>query len=320
MTKSFLYSIVVLASLLSVTVSSGNTDDITNLNPKEGRNLLFNFGTRRMRQCLTRELMELNHQFDAREYKRMIFAEGGITQEEQLREAYINNQLEEHTTTPWSQTLIHQNLMQAIQRRSSELNQVTEIIKACRQEADGGTSAVGKGKEVGTFLKEASQKPLDNNSTRGNLRRQLSWTDHLFPKPLQEPLQDLYHPAGYHMEGGLGLDMSFSAFFSHSRICGGVEFGLGVEAGIIIAHVENVKPPLVDDPAIFYDMDIASGAAVGMAIGAYQNAGALIFEVTIGAGLGFGAGFTYCLDSAYEEAPVDPNNNSTQVDEADEAG
>ena len=175
--------------------------------------------------------------------------------------------------------------MNAIQQRAPELEQVSQIITACRVEANHGPSAVGIGVQVGKFMAEASQRPPTNSTGHNNLRRSL---------------QTPYTPGGYHIEGGLGLDMSFSAFFEYSRLCGGLEFGMGAEIGLVILSVEDIDPPLPNDASIFYDMDLAVGVATGVAIGSYQNAGKLLFEITIGAGFGGGAGFAYCLDTVYE--------------------
>lgn len=134
-------------SAQDVTIDESDVLDIENLDPTH-RELFLK--TRSQRNCISREILEFSDQFDALEFRDLIFEDAGVGVEE-LKQAQKESE-------KFSESPAFLAVMDAIEKHGEVLKQVDQIYYACQEEVEGGTSAVGAGVTVGKIFARALER------------------------------------------------------------------------------------------------------------------------------------------------------------------
>ncbi|CAB9497236.1 expressed unknown protein [Seminavis robusta] len=240
-------------------------------------------------------MMDLNDMVDAVGYKDWVLSETGLG-DGQIQELARDEDFRESPE--------YQAIMDAVDRHSTELQELTQVFTACKEEVEGSVSAVGTGAMVGTFLAGVMEEPiiLDrspsgpphfNATTRTPTKAPSVVSAEASPKmPTSAPVT-LKGPVclvGLHLQAGLIIDAQISFFIGGgTRDCIGYQFGPGAEVSLILMYVSgNVQANFC-----MFELELGLGPHVGTAFGG--GTGFDVFEVTIGGGVGFGIGTTYYL-------------------------
>lgn len=227
--------------------------------------------------CIARELVDFNANFDAALYKEKIFADTLVTREDLVQA------LREYGRKSFKESPAYQAVREATEHRS-ELDQLGQLFDSCKEEVSGGESAEGTGAALGTIFATAMEgESLNFNSTAVET---------------SSPKQGCNVITGLHLEAGALLDVSYTFYFDGganfpNRLCFGAELGVGVEVSLAILLSGHVCC------SVAVEVDAAFGLAVGFTVYSPWPDDPRCppfeaYEITLGGGIGFGLGMAMC--------------------------
>jgi hypothetical protein len=258
---------------------------------------LFRLRDGALRDCIGREIVDFNDQFDPVAYRDLIFSEAGVTVE-QLKELHKKNK------DTFQETPEYRALIGAVENRKTELQELSQIVEACQEEVEGARSAVGAGAMVGALLARAMEGPIDGALTSNG--EQIK--DSPAPAPTDVPIirsttsptfSTVDFPWRFPIQVGIHLEIEYGvvSLTRSSFVGGGKMFCLsgvflspfGAEASIVVivyAGIPNVDTTIL---ALMLGIDagfgINVGVAAGLADGCFSWPTFPFFEFTIGAGI-----------------------------------
>lgn len=216
--------------------------------------------------CIARELVDFNAEFDASLYKEQVLSDALVTHED-LIEAFREYGRSFQESPPYHA------VKEATQRRS-ELDQLGHLLASCKEEVSRGESAEGTGARLGAMFAKVMEGGTLNSTA------------------VATPKQGVQVFAGIHLEAGALLDVSITAYFSGGvRGCIGWEIGAGIEFSLAILLTGQGDKTCRASGGV--DVDAALGLAMGFAF--YAACSSNQYEITIGSGIGFGVGPVFCI-------------------------
>lgn len=288
--------------------------------------------------CLQREMNDMGTRFDPVAYKRMLLDEAGITESDlwQAREANEDN-------IAFASSAPVVAFMDTIENHREELTEMSQMMTGCalngaRQAgANAVSTAKGVTRSTGAFVGDLFSNVLNFFGRGEHHQSTLTATPSSAPSispaptvsrapteiPSSAPSRMVSGRAylGFHMEGGLLVDASYSIFSAGAsrsgnkrrfgRACLGFEAGGGGEISLLILVAGNKFANDIIGGSFLFDADVAVGAAMGVAMGLYVSGdmagdSPLYIEGTLGSGVGFGvAGFSICRTARAERQDRD---------------